>query len=84
MTRRALARRVNGVQRVVQPAPPPSFLAYARAVVAYGGGDPVSEASVTLACWLAGERRQESLCERNCPGGQARLHLDSQGLFVKP
>lgn len=55
---RALERRVAAVGRAVAPAPDPAFLAYARAVVAYGGGDPKSETAVGLARWLENGRRE--------------------------
>ena len=55
---RALDRRVAAVRRAVTSAPDPGFLAYARAVVAYGGGDPAGEAAVRLARWLETGRRR--------------------------
>ena len=58
---RALERRVAAVGRVVAPEPDRAFLAYARAVVAYGGGDPAGEAAVGLARWL-GRRGKDTAC----------------------
>jgi len=61
---RALCRRVVAVGRLVIPTPDRTFLAYARAVVAYGGGDPSDEgcgrAAVGLTQWL--ERRGRTAC----------------------
>ena len=58
---RRLGRRVVVAGRVIEPASNRAFLAYARAVVAYGGGDPADdgfqEATVTLARWLKSGRR---------------------------
>ena len=54
---RRLDRRVAAVGRVVAPTPNRTYLAYARAVVAYGGGDPAGEAAVGLAQWLESGRR---------------------------
>lgn len=59
MTRRTLTKRVQDVQQVVDPLPPPLFLAYARAVIEFDGGDPACESSMRLARWLAGGRRNE-------------------------
>jgi len=60
---RRLYRRVAAVGRVVVPRADPRFLAYARAVVAYGGGDPRDEAfdgsAVGLARWLESGRRRQ-------------------------
>lgn len=60
---RALGRRVAAVGRVLIAAPDPTFLAYARAVVAYGGGELGSEgfrqAAMELARWLASGRRSD-------------------------
>ena len=61
---RALDRRVAAVGRVVIPAPDPRFLSYARAVVAYGGGDPSGEAAVGLARWLESGRREQPCGQR--------------------
>ena len=58
---RALGRRVAALGRVVAPALGKAFLAYARAVVVYGGGEPgavgFDEAAVGLARWLERGRR---------------------------
>lgn len=62
---RALARRVRAVGRAADPPPGRTFLAFARAAVAYGGGDPTGDgfeaAAVGLARWLEHGRR-ERLC----------------------
>ena len=59
---RRLGRRVAAVGRAVAPPPDRTFLAYARAVVAYGGGDPTGEgfeaAAAGLARWLEAGRRR--------------------------
>jgi len=49
---RALKRRVEALDRRLDPRPRADFLAYARAVVAYEGGDPTSETAVEMARWL--------------------------------
>ena len=65
---RRLHWRVEAVQKVVAPSPSASFLAYARAVVTYGGEDPTSEMAVGLTRWFERGRR-----ERACrAGGAAR------------
>jgi len=60
---RALGRRVAAVGRVVTPQPNTACLAYARAVVAYGGGVPAGAgfetAAVGLARWLETGRRRD-------------------------
>ena len=55
---RALERRMAAVGRVVALEPDRTVLAYARVVVAYGGGDPAGEAAVGLARWLETGRRR--------------------------
>ncbi len=53
---RRLGRRVAAVGRAVDPPPNAMLLAYARAVVAFGGADPRGEdferAAVGYARWL--------------------------------
>ena len=53
MTRRVLTKRVQGVQQRVNPLPPPSFLAFAHAVIEFGGEEPTSDSAIRLAKWLA-------------------------------
>lgn len=53
-----LGRRVAAIDRVVTPRPDSAFLAYARAMVAYGGGDPTGASAVELARWLEWGRRE--------------------------
>jgi hypothetical protein len=59
---RRLDCRVARIGRAVAPPPSRPFLAYARAVVAYGGGEPggdgFEEAAVGLARWLERGRRR--------------------------
>ncbi|MDP9359161.1 MAG: hypothetical protein M3R02_28530 [Chloroflexota bacterium] len=55
-----LRRRVDGVAVRLDPTPDSPFLAYARDLVAWGGGveGPMAEASaLALAWWLADGRR---------------------------
>ncbi|MDP9355756.1 MAG: hypothetical protein M3R02_10840 [Chloroflexota bacterium] len=55
-----LRRRVEGVAALLNPAPDPAFLAYARDLVAWGGGmtgEAAEAAAVVLAKWLADGRR---------------------------
>ncbi len=40
MPTKALGRRVARVSARLEPTPDPAFLAYARAVIAWGGGEP--------------------------------------------
>ena len=54
---RALGQRVEAVGWVIAPQPDRAFLAYARAVVAYGGGEPGGEAPVGLTRWLETGRK---------------------------
>ncbi|CAA9538141.1 MAG: hypothetical protein AVDCRST_MAG49-535 [uncultured Thermomicrobiales bacterium] len=54
-----LTVRVAAVGRMITPQPNPAYLAYARAVVAYGGGEPAGEAAVGLARWLESGRREQ-------------------------
>ena len=58
MTRRTLTKLLQVIQQTVDPLPPPSFLAYAHAVIAFGGNVPTAESSMRLAKWLAGGYRQ--------------------------
>lgn len=51
-------RWVAAVDRVVAPKPRRSFLASARAVAAYGDGNPTGEAAVALARWIETGRSQ--------------------------
>ncbi|MDP9366751.1 MAG: hypothetical protein M3Q03_00505 [Chloroflexota bacterium] len=55
-----LARRVEGLAARLDPVPDPAFLAYARDLVAWGGGttgEAAETAAVMLAKWLADGRR---------------------------
>ena len=56
MPTRALSRRVSRVSASIDPMPDAAFLAYARAVVAWGGGEPDEDAAVRLARALASTR----------------------------
>jgi len=50
---KAMSRRLTRVSARLDPAPDPAFLAYARAVVAWGGNGPDEAAVVQLARDLA-------------------------------
>lgn len=53
------SERLSRLEQRVSPTPNPMFLAYARQVVAFGGGDPMGEAAVDLARWLDTGRRDD-------------------------
>lgn len=52
----ALSRRVSRVSARIDPVPDVAFVAYARAVVAWGGGPPDEAAAARFARDLAGTR----------------------------
>ncbi len=53
---RTLSRRISRVSGRLAPASDPAFLTYARAVSAWGGGEPDEAAAVRFARDLAGTR----------------------------
>lgn len=61
MSRRALGRRVSTVQANLNPQPDQTFLAYARAVIAFGGGTPTHESANRLARVLASPTNRAAL-----------------------
>ena len=52
--RRTLVRRLDALADRQAPRPTPALLAYARAVIAFGGVVPTPAASKKLAWWLDG------------------------------
>lgn len=53
---KALGRRLSRVGARIDPVPGAAFIAYARAVLAWGGGPPDEDAAVGFARDLAGTR----------------------------
>ncbi len=56
MPAKGLQRRLSRVAGRLDPAPDPAFLGYARAFIAWGGGEPDEAAAVHFARDLAGTR----------------------------
>jgi hypothetical protein len=57
MSRRGLGSRINTVRVRLYPLPDPAFLAFARAVIAFGGEETTAASAVELARYLEGGRR---------------------------
>jgi hypothetical protein len=53
MSRRAVHRRIERVAQALDPLPDRSFLAYARALIAFGGEEPSPTSATQLARYLA-------------------------------
>jgi hypothetical protein len=73
VSRRGLYRRVGAIHDRLNPRPDPTFLAYARAVIEFGGGQPTLNSVLGLARYLSqpypvadasrtGERQAEKTC----------------------
>lgn len=60
MRRRALWKRVDTVHRQLHPMPNPAFLAFARAVIAFGGEEATAASAGQLAWYLERGRRDSS------------------------
>jgi len=56
MGAKALGWRLSRVRAQIDPVPDARFLAYARAVIAWGGGEPDEDAALRLAHAFAGTR----------------------------
>ena len=61
MTRHSIQRRLTRLHEQANPAIPSQFVAFARAVIAFGGAEPTPEAVEQLARWYAGGYRTQPI-----------------------
>lgn len=72
MSRRAVQRRIVRIAAALDPLPDQSFLAYARALIEFGGGAPTAASVRQLARYFA-QRSASTTSIMDCNEGQETL-----------